>query len=285
MQERLNNHDSPEIEILNIDFQVKRLIDEHKKNSEIASELRLTRSELSKSIARLIKSGQTESLKNKRRYGGAREKVKRYLDHHNIEFGIDIPVSQQKIAKHVGITRERVRQILLQLKETQKIPPFGLKSRTNNTEGLDKCIRILKNQNLSNKDIAERLRLKNVEVQESISRIRNSKDKEIEKITKQILDLRKNERLGSISIAVKLDVSPSFVGNILEKYFNEDPDLRLRKKKRSKDELEGFRQKVKELRLKGLNKTQIATKLNVSKYNIVNAVHELLIAGEIPKRS
>ena len=203
------------------DGQVKSLRDVDWDNKKIAQTLGLSESQVKLSIARLIKTGVIERKRPDNKAMSSRNKTVQSL----LSLGMDyaevaeqLDISTYTVQKHV--TR------LLAAGEIEKRKPRRNKEKLKSTIEREKLIKSLKLQNISNKEIAERLGISINSVKSYIKRLiatgewqphsgvkgDNKSLSELRSRDEQVRKLRK-QGLPNAEIASRLDISIAKVGS------------------------------------------------------------------------
>ena len=191
-----------------------------------------------------------------------------------------------RLAPVLGVTRERVRQLYKDMeKEGLPVPyrNYGRERQIEKKARLDSIVKQLLNEGLSYREIKIRLGIGKSYFDQSIKRLVNrgeipsplaKKKEELEALDRMIIYYANVFYLGRKAIAEKLDISPSRVGHRVNKLIAEGEVKRLRKK-RSKGAILLFDSQVKELKEQGFTRRQIARHLNVSDFDVYNAMKRI----------
>lgn len=270
----------------NYDEEIKRLRAEGLKNEEIRNKLGLTPGRLDSRITKLIKEGAVEPRSDIRSSGkgGARFTLEQVLDKY-IEQNPGKIIILADIAKEIGVSRERVRQLYLQIASQRTVPPaisLFRKLKVAQDETFDQQVKELVLQGIDSKEIARRLQVtKKLVLQVKSSNYR----RELEIRRSQIQDLKKRG-FSTRDIIEMTGFSEGSINKILATLRGKGEVKRSRKRYKTKAEVECFKEQISQLRLESgkLTYKQIAEITGESETTIGNYVNRLIREGRIPRR-
>ncbi len=172
-------------------------------------------------------------------------------------------VIMTEVGKVLGISRERARQLYKQFSGEYEFPP------RQTIEGRKRRSKLLAQQSQQFKKI------KNEYLDEY--------KKGVDERKRKIISLRK-KGLSNSAIAQATHLTRTYVAHILANELLENPDLRLRKKRRSEEEMLIFDAEVKQTRQKGLSDYEIAQELNAHPFTVKRSIKRMLQRGEIQRK-
>lgn len=195
-------------------------------------------------------------------------------------------VNLQSVGDVAGLTRERARQLHKELKRDYDIPPIikSLPRSKDYLAALNRERRRLKREGLIDAQIAERLHVPVFLLKLTEKKERERAKKARDRFDKKVKVLRK-QNLGDKAIAASLGTKVERVSIALERIRKKDETARLRRKRRSKEELAQFHAKVKELREQGLTNKEITQKIEGATFHkVADSVKRLLAREEVARR-
>lgn len=197
------------------------------------------------------------------------------------------PTQRAEIVKTLGVTRQRVDQLSAKLQQQgEKIPHLWTGWRPDDISSFDSKCAALEGQGKTAQEIAIELSVPQIAVRESHRR-RSAEEKK-QKTQEEIENVRalRRQGLGNKEIGERLQLSRGKVINQLKKLIQTDETLRLRKKRRTKQEMKILSLQIKKLYNKGLTNRQITDVFGkeVSLQTVINVVNNLIQTGEIPRK-
>lgn len=147
------------------------------------------------------------------------------------------PTKRAEIIKALGVTRQRVQQLSVKLQQQgEKIPPHWLGWRPADISSFDSKCAVLEGQGKTAQEIAAELLVPQIAVREShMRRLPEEKKLRLEKI-ENVRALRR-QGLGNKEIGARLRLPSHRVMYVVGKLIETDETLRLRKKRRTKQEM------------------------------------------------
>lgn len=213
-----------------------------------------------------------------------RDKLRTILEYHQREFPF-IPVTMSHIAEILTVSPGRIRQLYNKLiNETDSLPSH----KGNNALSLAQkgLIITLYDQALPIKNIVKELKLPRRQVSLFISSLikegllEGRKKESHEKLKNSVRELRQ-QNFGNKAISEQLgDVSRAKVMNISQELINEE-GLRLRKKRRTPEEIHAFEEKLLRLINPNIPIEQIAKELDVPYNYVISSLNKLRRTGRL----
>ncbi len=203
-----------------------------------------------------------------------------------------IPVNVSEVGRRAGIrAHQRAHQLFKQLSVDQELPPkrshFG---RQLVTIIFDARIKKFWDEGLTLKQITEALKEKTGRVSSSLNRLRKEGKIKPRAESRREFDekirLLRNEGKGNKAIAEILHKSISSIENSIFRSMKSEKEIkRLRKKRRTKEQVVAFRADIKGLREdENLTDRQIAQRLGVKKSEVLSHIKAMLDRGEIERK-
>lgn len=201
-------------------------------------------------------------------------------------------INLKQISIDLGVSRERVRQLYNKIAETQPVPEI-LHPRTKKTDysRIDQEIFRLARNKYTRDEMSTLLTISRNAVNASIRRLQKSgKLGEItlpkrSMILNYKIAILRNKQLDSQTIANKLGISRTRVQHILSGLMASNKVERIRRPRRSSQQVITFYEEVKKLRESGLKIKEIASKLQVPIFDVMNAVKNLIDMNQIERKS
>lgn len=176
------------------------------------------------------------------------------------------------IAKELGISRERTRQLYNKIAKEKDVPIVKSKKMPVSPEELDQKVEKLTQEGLNSRAISGMLQIRFKEIEHA--RARNNRLRK-ERQKNLVRQLRK-QGCGNKEIAEKTGISLFNVAGILKHLRNNGEKARLRIKRASEDELSKRDTKVMELRERHFTRIQIADETGLSLHLVGNSIQRLV---------
>lgn len=267
-----------------IDTKIKELRNSGVTNKSIREQLGITGGQFNARLKVLVDSG--EVAKRPRgphgeRKGRARFALEQVLDRYMAQHP-GRPVVLRVLAQEVGVSGERIRQLYHKIAAQKEVPPLIARELKSTQEEFDQQVKQLTDQGLSVKDISLELKVTGKLVSQAKSRIFHQ---EVALRTEQVKQLR-ILGYGNRRISEETGISASTVIGILQRLNRNGENVRLRKKYRTGEEAEAFREQLIQLRLdpRNLSEAQISEIIGESQLVVRGHIRRLIVEGRIPSR-
>lgn len=264
----------------------KRIIElraQRVKGEKIRSQLDLTEGQYNYRVSKLLHTGKiTENPRAGRSVGGNDRVALEQVFDRCLAQDPNQAVSLSWLGRQAGINRERARQLYPQIAAERKAPPLISRKLPKDLAKFDQRVDELGTQGLSSAEISEKLYVAKTLVEQAQRRV-TEKKQEADK--NSVRELRE-QGYGTKIIVEMTGLTRGKVGHILEELFPKGEARRLRKRRKTKEEIEQLKEKVVQLRLDPRNLTakQIAEITGEEEYSIVTYTNKLIAERRIPKR-
>lgn len=208
------------------------------------------------------------------RKGNSSEKFEKTLNEYALDHPNE-PVNFSEIALRLGVTREAVRQQYKKLERTKAFPPT---KRRLPREILDPAVRDLLAQGLDIKTIANELKIYTTDIRKAAARNRINQRNEFDRLCQSLRGRgHTNKEIEKIT-----GKDRGTVQNAFKRLIKSGENVRIRKPRTPKQEVELRLEYILGLAEKGLSYTQIAQELNLDRFTVANSMTRLHREGRFP---
>lgn len=192
------------------------------------------------------------------------------------------PVVLMRVAKEIGVSRQRLSQLYPQIAAEREVPPLKSRDIKGNKEEFDQLVKELLSEGLALSEVAQKLCVTRKLAPLAKSRIYKKNQEERSSKIKRL----KEQGLTIKGISEITGLSRGAVDHTLRRLYRREEAQKPRKKYKTREESKQFKECVTLLRLdpRNLTNAQIAEITGESVIIITNYTTKLIGEGRIPKR-
>lgn len=257
---------------------IKTLRAQGLKNDEIREKLGLTLGQYHARLQKLMKAGEVEA---KPKGGGARFAIEQVLEQYMAQ-NPGKAIILADVAREVGLSRERVRQLFHQIAAKREVPPLISRGLNGPQDEFDQKVRELLLEDLDISEITKKLHVTRNIVAKARVRINRIILKEREEIIKPL----REQGLTDKRITEITDLPGRVVSRILQNLYKRGEAEKPRKQYRTRQEAKLFTEQVAQLKHdpRNLSHAQIAKITGESIPVVWNYIRKLQVEGRVPLR-